>query len=125
MSASFSPELSQLLTGLLQKDPGQRFGCRGRGSEEVKECTFFGNTNWDDVLARKLEPPLEPPRGEVNAADAFDIGSFDEDDTKKIRLSDTDQRIYKNFSLVVQDRWQAEMMDTAHSDPPMPSLRRK
>ena len=34
----------------------------------------------------QLEPPLEPPRGEVNAADAFDIGSFDEDDTKKIRV---------------------------------------
>jgi serine/threonine protein kinase len=54
MSASFSPELSQLLTGLLQKDPGQRLGCRGRGSEEVKECSFFANTNWDDVLARKV-----------------------------------------------------------------------
>ena len=35
----------------------------------------------------QLEPPLLPPRGEVNAADAFDIGSFDEDDTKKIKVS--------------------------------------
>jgi hypothetical protein len=33
-----------------------------------------------------LKPPLIPPRGEVNAADAFDIGSFDEDDTKKIKV---------------------------------------
>ena len=27
-----------------------------------------------------------------------------------LQLSDTDQRIYKNFNLVVQDRWQEEMM---------------
>lgn len=27
-----------------------------------------------------------PPRGEVNAADAFDIGSFDEEDTKGIKV---------------------------------------
>lgn len=32
-------------------------------------------------------PPLIPPRGEVNAADAFDIGSFDEEDTKGIKVS--------------------------------------
>ena len=38
------------------------------------------------IVCVQLEPPLEPPRGEVNAADAFDIGNFDEDDTKKIRV---------------------------------------
>ncbi len=34
------------------------------------------------VYQQKYPPPLIPPRGEVNAADAFDIGSFDEEDTK-------------------------------------------
>ena len=34
----------------------------------------------------QYEPPLKPPRGEVNAADAFDIGSFDEDDVKGIKV---------------------------------------
>ena len=33
-----------------------------------------------------VPPPLVPPRGEVNAADAFDIGSFDEDDVKGIKV---------------------------------------
>ena len=33
-----------------------------------------------------MTPPLIPPRGEVNAADAFDIGSFDEDDVKGIKV---------------------------------------
>lgn len=31
MSSSFSRELGELLTGLLEKDPGQRLGCQGRG----------------------------------------------------------------------------------------------
>lgn len=34
----------------------------------------------------QLTPPLIPPRGEVNAADAFDIGSFDEDDVKGVKV---------------------------------------
>ena len=35
----------------------------------------------------QYSPPLVPPRGEVNAADAFDIGSFDEEDVKGIKVS--------------------------------------
>ena len=34
----------------------------------------------------QLSPPLIPPRGEVNAADAFDIGSFDSDETKGVKV---------------------------------------
>ncbi len=35
---------------------------------------------------QQLEPPLIPPQGEVNAADAFVIGAFDEEDTQGIRV---------------------------------------
>jgi beta-adrenergic-receptor kinase len=42
--------------------------------------------DWKQVYLLKLTPPLIPPRGEVNAADAFDIGNFDEDDTKGIKV---------------------------------------
>lgn len=44
--------------------------------------------DWQQVYLQKYTPPLIPPRGEVNAADAFDIGSFDEEDTKGIKVSD-------------------------------------
>jgi len=57
-------------------------------------------------------PPLIPPRGEVNAADAFDIGSFDEEDTKGIKLTEGDQELYKNFPLVISERWQNEVSET-------------
>ena len=40
----------------------------------------------------QLVPPLVPPRGEVNAADAFDIGSFDSDETRGIKVKGTSYR---------------------------------
>lgn len=55
-------------------------------AEEVKEHPFFNGLDWQQVYMQKYPPPLVPPRGEVNAADAFDIGSFDEEDTKGIKV---------------------------------------
>lgn len=55
-------------------------------SDELKEHPFFEGLDWQQVYLQKYTPPLIPPRGEVNAADAFDIGSFDEEDTKGIKV---------------------------------------
>uniref|UniRef100_A0A8C0D964 [beta-adrenergic-receptor] kinase n=1 Tax=Balaenoptera musculus TaxID=9771 RepID=A0A8C0D964_BALMU len=88
----FSPELQSLLEGLLQRDVSKRLGCHGRGAQELKTHDFF----------------------RVNAADAFDIGSFDEEDTKGIKLLDCDQELYKNFPLVISERWQQEVVETVH-----------
>ncbi|KAI5716799.1 hypothetical protein M8J76_012609 [Diaphorina citri] len=73
---SFSKELKDLLEGLLQREVYNRLGCKGRGSDEVKEHPFFTGLDWTQVYMQKYTPPLIPPRGEVNAADAFDIGSW-------------------------------------------------
>lgn len=109
---TFSHELRTLLEGLLQRDVDKRLGCKGGGSDELKEHPFFRGVDWNQVYLQKYPPPLIPPRGEVNAADAFDIGSFDEEDTKGIKLTDQDQDLYKNFPLVISERWQSEVADT-------------
>ncbi|KAK1335609.1 hypothetical protein QTO34_003401 [Cnephaeus nilssonii] len=109
---SFSPELRSLLEGLLQRDVHRRLGCLGRGAQEVKESPFFRSLDWQMVFLQKYPPPLIPPRGEVNAADAFDIGSFDEEDTKGIKLLDSDQELYRNFPLTISERWQQEVAET-------------
>ncbi|KXJ11686.1 beta-adrenergic receptor kinase 2 isoform X1 [Exaiptasia diaphana] len=109
---SFSEEMKELLSGLLNRDVSNRLGCMGRGAHEVRELPFFSDIDWKLVEYTKYPPPLIPPRGEVNAADAFDIGSFDEDDVKGIKMSDQDQEIYKDFNLVVSERWQAEIAET-------------
>ncbi|KAF7995119.1 hypothetical protein HCN44_004591 [Aphidius gifuensis] len=109
---SFSRELRLLLENLLQRDINNRLGCRGGGADELKEHPFFSGIDWQQVYLQKYTPPLIPPRGEVNAADAFDIGSFDEEDTKGIKLTDADQDLYKNFPLVISERWQGEVAET-------------
>lgn len=73
-------------------------------TEEVKSHPFFSGIDWHQVYMHKYTPPLIPPRGEVNAADAFDIGSFDEEDTKGIKLTESDQELYKNFNLTISER---------------------
>ncbi|CAD5125386.1 DgyrCDS13623 [Dimorphilus gyrociliatus] len=109
---SMGPEMRCLLEGLLKRDVEERLGCMGRGAQEIKEHEFFKSIDWNIVYCQKCPPPLIPPRGEVNAADAFDIGSFDEEDTKGIKLTEADQELYKNFPLVVSERWQQEIADT-------------
>jgi len=59
--------------------------CVGR-AQELKDHPYFEGIDWQQVYLQKYPPPLIPPRGEVNAADAFDIGSFDEEDTKGIKV---------------------------------------
>ncbi|VDM84577.1 unnamed protein product [Strongylus vulgaris] len=54
---------------------------------EVKEHPFFREVDWQTVYLRRMTPPLIPPRGEVNAADAFDIGNFDDDEVKGVKVS--------------------------------------
>ncbi|XP_033325549.1 G protein-coupled receptor kinase 1 isoform X1 [Megalopta genalis] len=109
---TFSKELRSLLEGLLERDVNKRIGCRGGGADELKEHPFFAGIDWQQVYLQKYTPPLIPPRGEVNAADAFDIGSFDEEDTKGIKLTEADQELYKDFPLVISERWQAEVAET-------------
>ncbi|KAK2506026.1 hypothetical protein MC885_021761 [Smutsia gigantea] len=111
---AFSAELKSLLEGLLQRDVSKRLGCHGGRAQEVKEHSFFSGIDWQHVSLQKYPPPLIPPRGEVNAADAFDIGSFDEEDTKGIKLLDCDQELYKNFPLVISERWQQEVAETVY-----------
>lgn len=109
---SFSPELRDLMVNILQREVNNRLGCRGRGADEVKEHPFFADIDWQLVYLQKYNPPLIPPRGEVNAADAFDIGSFDEEDTKGIKLTDADQELYREFPAVISERWQQEITET-------------
>uniref|UniRef100_A0A8C9P7B0 G protein-coupled receptor kinase n=1 Tax=Spermophilus dauricus TaxID=99837 RepID=A0A8C9P7B0_SPEDA len=111
---TFSPDLKSLLEGLLQREVSQRLGCPGGGAQEVKGHGFFKGIDWQHVYLQKYPPPLIPPRGEVNAADAFDIGSFDEEDTKGIKLLDCDQELYRNFPLVISERWQQEVTETVY-----------
>lgn len=55
-------------------------------ADELREHPFFSGVDWQVVYLRRMQPPLIPPRGEVNAADAFDIGNFDDDEVKGVKV---------------------------------------
>lgn len=112
LPGTFSRALRDILESLLHRDVDKRLGCRGKGADEVKDHPFFNGIDWQLVYLRKYPPPLIPPRGEVNAADAFDIGSFDEEETKGIKLTEADQDLYKSFPVVISERWQQEISET-------------
>ena len=75
------------MCALMEQNFKQSFAHDCFSSDEVKEHPFFKGLDWQQVYLQKYPPPLIPPRGEVNAADAFDIGSFDEEDTKGIKVN--------------------------------------
>ncbi|CDS43107.1 G protein coupled receptor kinase 1 [Echinococcus multilocularis] len=109
---SFEDSTKAFLIGLLQTNIEVRLGCQGQGSEELMTHSFLSNMDWEMAKRQRLQPPLIPPQGEVNAADAFEIGAFDEEDTQGIRLTEEDQQVYKEFDVVIADRWQHEMTTT-------------
>ena len=74
-----------------------------------KKHPWFDEVDWSRLARLGYDPPLIPPRGEVNAADAFDIGNFDDDETKGIKLSEEDLAHYENFTTIVSSRWQQEV----------------
>lgn len=112
LPSSLSPECRDLLEQLLKHNVNERLACKGGGASEIKNHPFFKDIDWQRVFLKRYPPPLIPPRGEVNAADQFDIGNFDEDAVKGIKLAKTDEELYKNFNIVISERWQQEIADT-------------
>lgn len=74
--------------GLADGVPAEGERCVPMAGHRDKD-TGVGSHPSDPHCCPQYPPPLVPPRGEVNAADAFDIGSFDEEDTKGIKVLGT------------------------------------
>jgi PAS domain S-box-containing protein len=74
-----TPELKDLLTKLLQRDPSQRLGTQG-GAEEVKSHPFFKSVDW--ALLRWEKPPLSPKVVKHTAA-VDDDAMFDMDEEQQ------------------------------------------
>lgn len=60
--------VKNLMSCLLEKDPGKRLGAGPEGYKDLKEHPFFDGLSFDDLLARQVEPPYKP-KGERYAED--------------------------------------------------------
>lgn len=67
------PVAKDLIKKLLVNDRTKRLGSMKNGAEDVKRHRWFKGTNWDDVLEKKLKPPIVP-----KVSHDGDTGNFDD-----------------------------------------------
>ena len=53
-------QVRDLVRRLLVRDTTQRLGCMKRAGLDIMDHKFYQTLDWEEVLERKLEPPLRP-----------------------------------------------------------------
>ncbi|KDQ09884.1 hypothetical protein BOTBODRAFT_505684 [Botryobasidium botryosum FD-172 SS1] len=92
-----------ILQKLLTRDPARRLGSGEGDAEEIKRHPFFKDTNFDDVLNKRIPPPYYP-----TIANPADVSNFDSEFTREQptltpvhgQLSSKDQAEFNGFSWV-------------------------
>uniref|UniRef100_A0A3B5L754 Ribosomal protein S6 kinase n=1 Tax=Xiphophorus couchianus TaxID=32473 RepID=A0A3B5L754_9TELE len=96
-------EARELLKKLLRRNASTRLGGGSGDSAEVQADPFFRFINWDDLLARKVEPPFKPF---LQSAD--DVSQFDSKFTSQTpvdspddsTLSESANQVFLGFTYV-------------------------
>ncbi|XP_069485064.1 ribosomal protein S6 kinase beta-2 [Ambystoma mexicanum] len=55
-----TPDARDLLKKLLKRSPGSRLGGGVADALDIQRQPFFRHTNWDDLLAKRIDPPFKP-----------------------------------------------------------------
>lgn len=111
LPAYLTPDARDLIRRLMKRQVNLRLGADAYDGQAVRAHPFFKFVNWDDVLARRLEPPIKPI---LRSED--DVSQFDTKFTKQIpvdspvfsTLSESENSIFQvsehanccNFCLV-------------------------
>ncbi|XP_062434054.1 ribosomal protein S6 kinase beta-2 isoform X3 [Rhea pennata] len=64
-----TPDARDLLKKFLKRNPSQRVGGGPGDAADVQKQPFFRHINWDDLLARKLDPPFKPCLTPIDSPD--------------------------------------------------------
>lgn len=60
LPAYLTPDARDLIRRLMKRQVSQRLGSGPSDGEAIRAHPFFKHVNWEDVLARRLEPPIKP-----------------------------------------------------------------
>jgi serine/threonine protein kinase len=60
MPDHLSPAAKDLLAKLLHRDPRVRLGAGPTDAAEIRGHPFFSNTDWHNMLLKRVEPPFKP-----------------------------------------------------------------
>jgi hypothetical protein len=55
-----TPDARDLIRRLMKRQVSQRLGSGPTDGMAIRSHPFFKNVNWEDVFARRLEPPIKP-----------------------------------------------------------------
>ncbi|GAQ78450.1 serine/threonine protein kinase [Klebsormidium nitens] len=80
--SNLSPDLTDLITRLLEKDPDRRIGAE-RGLQEIRDHSWFHGFDWGALERRELTPPFVPVIS--SPQDCQNLGPLDES-LEKIKL---------------------------------------
>lgn len=94
-----------LIKKLLQPDLTKRYGCLKNGQADIKKHKWFAGFNFEDLVARKLAPPIQPKKqdGSGAALTPDDTSNFDPypDSAEEPPCCDTEPNPFDDFSMVV------------------------
>eukprot|EP00607_Mallomonas_marina_P011241 CAMPEP_0182416120 /NCGR_PEP_ID=MMETSP1167-20130531/234_1 /TAXON_ID=2988 /ORGANISM="Mallomonas Sp, Strain CCMP3275" /LENGTH=328 /DNA_ID=CAMNT_0024588561 /DNA_START=977 /DNA_END=1963 /DNA_ORIENTATION=- len=104
----FDEKVKDLCRKLLDKDGTTRLGARG--ASEIMSHPWFADLDWEDIIGDRTPPPSKPPK-DINMATQSEIGAFaDDKQSKKIELTEADQKNYDGWEFVSQRAFQEEIV---------------
>lgn len=89
-----------LISSIFKPNPITRLGLKSQGDDDIKNHVWFGNTNFDSLVEKKVLAPWKP-----KIKDAFDVSAFDNWDHLKDKatapVSRKEQEQFKDFGEYV------------------------
>lgn len=100
----FSPDVQDLLHGLLRRDPAKRI----TNAADVKKHRWFKKINWIDVQEKKIKPTFKPVVKSDEDCSNIDMQFLREDIKETMPMKDMSsfhtrqQNHYVNFTMVAR-----------------------
>jgi serine/threonine protein kinase len=95
-----------LLRKLLHKDPKQRLGANGY--TEILAHPWFATIDWHGL--NTMKPPLKPSK-DINMATQSEIGAFDDKESKNIKVTEEDHKIFEKWEFISKRSFQEEVVE--------------
>ncbi|XP_055436639.1 ribosomal protein S6 kinase beta-2 isoform X2 [Bubalus kerabau] len=80
-----TPDARDLVKKFLKRNPNQRIGGGPGDAADVQRHPFFRHVNWDDLLARRVDPPFRP-----SLQSEEDVSQFDSHFTRQMPVDSPD-----------------------------------
>lgn len=88
----FPKAAKELITKLLNPNPGLRLGCGIEGGNAVKNHRWFTGIDWNLLERRRYRSPYSPP-----IKSSMDVGNFDKFDEEPVKPYHGSQKVFEGF----------------------------